>query len=57
MIEAGDLILGPARKVVSECAMGPVRIGLRIVPAKFGNSAGYLGAAILARERSARRED
>ncbi len=50
MIEAGDLILEPARKTLSECAMQGVLPGLRIVPAALGNNAGYLGAAVLAFE-------
>lgn len=50
MIEAGDLILEPARRTVSECAMQGVLPGLRIVQASLGNNAGYLGAATLAFE-------
>lgn len=50
MIDAGDLILEPARRVVEECAMEGVLGGLRIVPAHLGNSAGYLGATTLALE-------
>lgn len=50
MIDAGDLILEPARRVVAECAMQGVLPGLRIVPAALGNNAGYLGAATLAFE-------
>lgn len=50
MVDAGDFIIEPARKIVEECAMEGVVAGLRIVPATLGNNAGYLGAAALAFE-------
>lgn len=50
MIEAGDMILEPARRVVATCAMEGVRQDLRIVPGALANNAGYLGAAELAFE-------
>ena len=47
---AGDLLLGPARRVVAERALPPVAEAVRIVPARFGEEAGMLGAAMLAIE-------
>jgi glucokinase len=47
---AGDLLLEPARRVVAERALPPVAAAVRIVPARFGEEAGMLGAALLARE-------
>jgi glucokinase len=47
---AGDLLLEPARRVVAQRALPPVAAAVRIVPARFGEEAGMLGAAILARE-------
>ena len=45
--EAGELILKPARKVVSERALHPNQDVARIVLADLGNRAGMLGAAAL----------
>ena len=45
---AGDLLLDPAREVVEERALRPSRDQVRIVPARFGEDAGMLGAAALA---------
>ena len=46
--QAGEIILGPARRVVSERALAPQRDQVRIVPAQHGVDAGVLGAAALA---------
>ena len=47
---AGELLLGPARAVVMERALGPSREAVRIVAAEFGPESGMLGAAELALE-------
>ena len=47
-LAAGDLLLNPAREVVAERALPPMRDLVTIVPAHFGNEAGMLGAALLA---------
>jgi glucokinase len=47
-VAAGDLLLEPARRVVAERALPPVAQATRIVPARFGEEAGMLGAALLA---------
>jgi glucokinase len=47
-IAAGELLLEPARAVVMERALPPVRETVRIVPAHFGDESGMLGAALLA---------
>ena len=52
-IAAGELLLGPAREVVAERALPPMREMVRVVPAHFGDEAGMLGAALLALERCA----
>jgi glucokinase len=49
-IAAGELLLGPAREVVAERALPPVRDMVEIVPAAFGDESGMLGAALLAFE-------
>ncbi len=49
-VTAGDLLLDPAREVVAERALPPVARAARIVPARFGEEAGVVGAALLARE-------
>jgi glucokinase len=46
--QAGEIILGPARRVVAERALLPQRDQVRIVPAQHGVDAGVLGAAALA---------
>lgn len=48
LIGAGELLLGPARSVVAERALVPARDQVRIVPARFGDESGMLGAAALA---------
>ncbi len=47
---AGELLLGPARAVVADRALPPVAAAVRIVPARFGEEAGMVGAALLAME-------
>jgi glucokinase len=48
VIAAGDLLLEPARRIVAERALAPSRDDARIVPARFGDASGMLGAAIMA---------
>jgi glucokinase len=50
LVAAGDLLLEPARLVVAERALVPARDRVRIVPARFGDESGMLGAALLARD-------
>ena len=50
LVAAGDLLLEPARAVVAERALIPARDQVRIVPARFGDESGMLGAAALAFE-------
>ena len=45
---AGDLLLDPAREEMRARGLRPNREQVRIVPARFGNDAGMLGAAVLA---------
>jgi glucokinase len=47
---AGELLLDPARAVVSERALLPGRDAVRIETAAFGPEAGLVGAALMARE-------
>ncbi|MEA2320234.1 MAG: glucokinase [Solirubrobacteraceae bacterium] len=48
LVAAGDLLLEPARAVVAERALVPARDQVRIVPARYGDESGMLGAAALA---------
>lgn len=48
--KAGDLVFGPVRKYLDEQLSGPFKDHLQIVPARFGNEAGIVGAAVLALE-------
>jgi glucokinase len=48
LVAAGDLLLAPARAVVAERGLVPARDQVRIVPARFGDESGMLGAAALA---------
>ncbi len=50
VIAAGELLLGPARAVVTERTFPYFSDGLAIVPARFGVEAGMIGAAALAYE-------
>ena len=45
---AGELLLAPARRVLSARALPPARDRVRVVPAAFGADAGFIGAAALA---------
>jgi glucokinase len=47
-IAAGELLLGPAREVVEERALPPMRELVSIVAAEFGDESGMLGAALMA---------
>jgi glucokinase len=49
-LAAGELLLAPAREVLAERALPPAAERVRVVPAHFGDEAGMLGAALLARE-------
>jgi glucokinase len=49
-VAAGDLLLEPALQVVRERALPPCAEAVRIVPARFGEESGMLGAAMLALE-------
>jgi len=46
--QAGDLLLRPAREVLSERALPPNRELVRLVSAEFGTEAGMMGAAMIA---------
>jgi glucokinase len=48
LIAAGDLLLEPARRVVAERALAPSRDQVRILPTRFGDASGMMGAAMLA---------
>jgi glucokinase len=50
VIAAGELLLEPARRVVAERALAPSRDQVRIVPTRFGDASGMIGAALLAME-------
>lgn len=57
VIAAGELLLGPARDEVAVRALSPNKSIAKVVPAHFGNEAGMLGAAALAFDGVAQRED
>ncbi|MFA5038907.1 MAG: ROK family protein [Candidatus Omnitrophota bacterium] len=48
---AGNALFSPLRRYVREHAMRQLKARVKIVPAKLGNDAGFLGAALLAREK------
>jgi len=50
-LAAGELLLEPARDVVSARALPPARDAARIVAAHFGEESGMVGAALLALSR------
>lgn len=50
MMAAGELLLGPAREVVRARALAPLGERVRVEAARFGEQAGMLGAALLARD-------
>jgi glucokinase len=47
-IAAGELLLAPAREVVEERALPPMRELVSIVATEFGGESGMLGAALMA---------
>jgi glucokinase len=54
-MQAGDLLLAPARVAAHERIMGRAHRTLpAIVPAELGNTAGMVGAALLALDPAAR---
>jgi glucokinase len=55
VIGAGELILEPARRVLSRRALAMPAEHVEVRPAHFGAESGMLGAAMLAREQSRRR--
>lgn len=57
VVAAGELLLGPARAEVAARALRPSRDVVTVVPARFGAEAGMIGAAVLAMEGLAGRED
>jgi len=52
MVRMGDLLLESARRVVKERAFSLATQAVRIVPARLGDHAGVLGAAVFAREQN-----
>ena len=50
VIAAGEMLLEPARREMRERALLPARDAVRIVAAEFGDQAGMIGAALMARE-------
>ena len=48
VIAAGDMLLGPVREELAARGLRPSKDMVQIVPARFGNEAGMLGAAALA---------
>lgn len=50
---AGELMLAPAREVLSERGLPPNRELVKLVPAHFGGEAGMIGAALLALDLTA----
>jgi glucokinase len=56
VIAAGEMLLAPAREVVAERALWPAREVVEIVPARFGEEAGMLGAATMALEAAGLRD-
>jgi glucokinase len=50
VLAAGELLLAPAREVMVARGLPPARDHVRVVPARFGEESGMLGAALLARE-------
>jgi glucokinase len=50
VMAAGELLLGPARSVLARRALPPIRARVRVVPARFGDDAGLIGAGLAAFE-------
>jgi glucokinase len=55
--DLGEIVLGPAREYMRLHAMAPNRDQVRVVPARLGNSAGLVGAALSAWEALSGRTD
>ena len=56
VIAAGEMLLEPARREMRERALLPARDAVRIVAAEFGDQAGMIGAALMARRGASPRE-
>jgi glucokinase len=54
VMAAGDLMLEPIREAVQAAALSPALECCRIVPAQLGRDAGIIGAALLARDMTAK---
>jgi glucokinase len=52
VIAAGEMLLAPARAELAARALAPARDAVRVVGAAFGEQAGMIGAALLAREEA-----
>jgi glucokinase len=52
VIAAGEMLLGPARAEMHARALAPARDAVRVVAASYGEQAGMIGAALLAREEA-----
>jgi glucokinase len=52
VIAAGEMLLGPARREMMARALAPARDTVQVRPAAFGDEAGMVGAALLAREEA-----
>jgi glucokinase len=50
VVAAGELVLEPARAELLARGLPPARDHVRVVPARFGEESGMLGAALLARD-------
>ena len=53
VIAAGEMLLEPARREMRARALAPARDAVRVVAAAFGEQAGMIGAALMAREVAA----
>jgi glucokinase len=53
VIAAGEMLLEPARREMNERALSPARENVRVTAAEFGDEAGMIGAALMAREVAA----
>jgi glucokinase len=51
---AGDFILDPARATLRDCVMDEVMVSVRIVRARLGNKASFIGVSLLALAAAAR---
>jgi glucokinase len=57
VIAAGDLLLGPVREELAVRGLRPSKDMVKIVPARFANEAGMLGAAALAFDGAVKQQD